>query len=306
MGEEISRSQALPEPIRIRSNGIELSVHVAGDGPSVLLVHGFPDLAVSWRHQMGALVGAGYQVVVPDMRGYGASDRPPATETYDAATIGEDLIGVLDALKVGRAAVVGHDWGANSVWPLAFSHPERVRGIVGLSVPFAPAAPVSPLEVMERRLGRDFYMLRFQAHGPAEHFLEGDVRRTFMTMFSDLAPFDGDGHLVRPSWLTEEELNVYVETFTRTGFSGGLNYYRNIERNWRMTRALADRTTALPALFVTGDQDAVARFMPATRMAETFRKVRRETVVGAGHWVHQQAPDEINRLLLEFLAMLPD
>lgn len=296
----------LPAPVRLATNGIELSVHLAGDGPVVLLAHGFPDLALSWRHQMGDLVAAGYRVIAPDMRGYGASDRPAATGTYDAATVGEDLIGLLDALGVSRAAVIGHDWGANSVWPLAFSHPDRIRGIAGLSVPYVPAAPVSPLDVMERRLGEDFYMLRFQPHGPPEQLLERDVEATFLAAFSDVDLLDAGKRPAPPAWLGADELAQYVETFTRTGFSTGLNYYRNIERNWEAARALEGRTTPLPALFVTGDRDAVAAFMPGDRMPEMFPRVRMETVANVGHWVHQQAPRQVNRLLLDFLAKLPD
>jgi pimeloyl-ACP methyl ester carboxylesterase len=298
---------ALPPPVRIPTNGIELSVHVAGtdDGPAVVLAHGFPDLAFSWRHQVPTLLGAGYRAIVPDMRGYGGSDRPEDVAGYDSATVGADLIGLLDALEVDRAVFVGHDWGASSVWPLTFSHPERVRGIAGLSVPFAPAAPVSPLSIMERRLGPEFYMLRFQPQGSPESALGRDITATLLAIFSDLGPFDAPPHATPPSWLSAAELSVYVETFTRTGFSTALNYYRNIERNWQAARRVAGHTTALPALFVTGDRDAVASFMPADRMHEAFSDLRTETVHGAGHWLHQQQPKQINRLLLAFLDQLP-
>ncbi|WP_199730618.1 alpha/beta fold hydrolase [Amycolatopsis panacis] len=295
----------LPDPVRMRTNGIELSVHLAGAGPVVVLAHGFPDLAYSWRHQVPALVAAGYRVVVPDMRGYGASDRPAAVAGYDAETVGADLIGLLDVLGVDRAAFIGHDWGANSVWPLAFTRPDRVRGIAGLSVPYLPAAPVSPLDILRNRLGEDFYMVRFQPVGPPEDRLAKDVRATLLAILSDRDPFAEVDSSVLPPWLSPQELSRYTAAFERTGFGAGLNYYRNMERNWAAAAGRSGTTTAVPALFATGDRDAVAAFMPSARMSEVFLDLRTTTVAGAGHWVHQQAPDVVNPLLLEFLGGLP-
>jgi len=290
--------------VRVPTNGIELSVHLLGAGPAVLLVHGFPDLAYSWRRQAGALAAAGYSVIAPDMRGYGQSDRPSRVESYDSASVGADLIGLLDALDVDRAAVVGHDWGAASVWPLVFSHPDRVRGIAGLSVPFAPVAPVSPLDIMRRRLGDAFYMVRFQAHGEPERELERDVEATFRVIWSDLHPLSVPDHPT-PEWLAPGELAPYVAAFSEHGFSAPLNYYRNIERNWVAAKAFAGRTTSIPALFLTGDLDMVASFMPSERMQEVFTLVQTVVVPGAGHWVHQQHPRTVNAALLDFLTTLP-
>ncbi|WP_456698671.1 alpha/beta fold hydrolase [Aeromicrobium sp. P5_D10] len=290
---------------RVSTNGIHLAVTTAGDGPPVLLVHGFPDLSSSWRRQVPALLEAGYRVIAPDMRGYGHSDRPADVESYDSATIGADLIGLLDAFEIDRAALVGHDWGASSVWPLAFSHPDRVRGIAGISVPFLPAAPVSPLAIMRKRLGDDFYMVRFQDRGEPEKALEQDVESTIVAVMCDIEPLSDGSSARRPAWLPREDLDHYVSTFSAHGFSAPLNYYRNIERNWRAVRQLSGLTSSLPALFLTGDRDMVASFMPADRMSEVFVDLRTVVVEGAGHWVHQQMPDAINAPLLEFLAGLP-
>ncbi len=291
----------------LRTNGIELSVLDEGEGPLVVLCHGFPELAFSWRHQLPALTGAGFRVVAPDMRGYGDSSAPADVEDYDVASLCGDLCGLLDALGEQQAVFVGHDWGASVVWQLAVLRPERVRAVAGLSVPFVPRAPAPPVPIMRKHLGEDFYIVWFQEPGVADAALARDVRRTLTTSRQWTAQWaeEEDRPSRRAEWLSEQELGVYVEAFTRTGFTGGLNWYRNIDRNWELTAPVAERRVEQPAMFLTGEQDPVRRFMPAEAMRGWVTDLRAEIVVpGAGHWVQQQAPEAVNAALLDFLAKL--
>jgi pimeloyl-ACP methyl ester carboxylesterase len=292
---------------RIAANGIELSVHEEGAGPLVVLCHGFPELAYSWRRQVPALSAAGFRVVTPDMRGFGRSSAPHEVEAYDVVSLCGDLCGLLDALEEESAIFVGHDWGASLAWQLAVMHPERVRAVAGLSVPFVPRAPAPPIPIMRRHLGEDFYIVWFQQPGVADTALARDVRRTLTTHRQWTAGWaDEDGPPPeRPPWLSEGELDVYVEAFERTGFTGGLNWYRNIDRNWELTEAFAERRVEQPALFLTGERDPVRRFMPAEAMRGWVTDLRRAVVVpGAGHWVQQEEPEAVNAALLEFLGGL--
>ena len=288
---------------RIATNGIELELLDEGQGPLVVLCHGFPELAFSWRHQLPALTAAGFRVVAPDLRGYGASSAPAEVEAYDLLSLCGDLCGLLDALDEEDAIFVGHDWGANLVWQLAVLHPQRVRAVAGLSVPFVPRAPAPPLPIMRSRLGDDFYIAWFQQPGVADAALARDVRRTLTSPEAWTARWaEEDGAQTRPSWLSEQELDVYIKAFERTGFTGGLNWYRNIDRNWELTAAVAERRVEQPALFLTGERDGVRSFMPAEAMRGWVTDLREEVVVpGAGHWVQQQEPEAVNGALLPFL-----
>ncbi|MFI4992324.1 MAG: alpha/beta fold hydrolase [Solirubrobacterales bacterium] len=291
----------------LATNGIELNVLDEGGGPLVVLCHGFPELAFSWRHQMPALAGAGFRVVAPDMRGYGRSSAPQAVEAYDVVTLCGDMTGLLDALGEEQAIFIGHDWGANLAWQLAVLHPERVRAVAGLSVPFVPRAPAPPMPIMRRHLGEDFYMAWFQEPGVADEALARDVRRTLTTKRQWTAQWaeKDDAPAEPPPWLSEQELGVYVEAFQRTGFTGGLNWYRNIDRNWELTADAVGRRLEQPALFLTGERDPVRLFMPAAAMHGSVTDLRAEIVVpGAGHWVQQQEPAAVNEALLGFLAEL--
>jgi len=299
-------SAAMP-PARLVpvGEGIELSVAEAGSGPAVVLCHGFPELAFSWRHQIAPLAEAGYRVIVPDMRGYGGSSAPAEIEAYDGPSLRADMIGLLDALEEESAIFVGHDWGAFVVWGMAWIHPERVRAVAGLSVPFVPRAPAPPIEIMRANLGEDFYIVWFQQPGVADAALGSDVRRTLTTSrqwTADWAEEEG-ADPKRPDWLSEAELQVYVDAFERTGFTGGLNWYRNIDRNWELTAQYDERRVEPPAMFLTGELDLVRSFMPAEAMHGWVTDLRRSVIVpGAGHWVQQQAPDAVNAELLGFLA----
>jgi pimeloyl-ACP methyl ester carboxylesterase len=293
---------------RVATNGIELSVLDEGEGPLVVMCHGFPELAFSWRHQIPALIAAGYRVIAPDMRGFGRSSAPAEVEAYDVLTLCGDLRGLLDHVGEESAIFVGHDWGASLVWQLSVLHPEQVRAVAGLSVPFVPRAPAAPIPIMRKHLGEDFYIVWIQQPGVADAALGADVRRTLTTSRVWTARWaeEEDQAPERPPWLSEQELEVYVAAFQRTGFTGGLNWYRNIDRNWELTADVAERRVEMPAMFLTGERDPVRTFMPAEAMRDWVSDLRAEIVVpGAGHWVQQEQPDAVNAALLDFLGELP-
>ncbi|MGB0097904.1 MAG: alpha/beta hydrolase [Solirubrobacteraceae bacterium] len=289
---------------QLRLNGIELHVAELGDGPPVILCHGFPELWYSWRHQLPPLAAAGYRAVAPDLRGYGQSSVPTDVDAYDLPSVSEDMLGLLDELGEDRALFVGHDWGATLVWQLALAHPMRVSAVVGMSVPFMPRPPAPPVGLLREGFGEDFYIVWFQLPGIADAALARDPRRTLTTRRQWTPQWSREEeHPDRPAWLTEQDLRVYVEAFERTGFTGGLNYYRNLDRTWELTAHLAGRSIEQPALFLTGSRDPVQRFLPAEIMSGYVTDLRDKVVIdGAGHWVQQERPGEVNRALLAFLG----
>ena len=304
---------------------VRLRVLEAGppDGPVVVLAHGFPELAYSWRHQIPALAGAGYHVLAPDQRGYGGSSRPAAVEAYDIAALTGDLIGLLDAVDAPRAAVVGHDWGAVVAWSTLLLHPDRVAAVAGLSVPPVPR-PLTPPTVAFRRIFGDnfFYILYFQQPGVADAEMDADPRRAMRRMLGGMrAPEDEQtalrmlapgpqGFIDRlaepprlPDWLGEGELDHYAAEFGRTGFTGALNWYRNFDRNWEIMAAPAAATICVPALFVGGTADPVLNFTKVDRAREVVTGPYRQVMLdGAGHWIQQERPAEITAELLDFLS----
>ena len=304
-------------------NGIELRVAERGEGPLVILAHGFPELAYSWRHQLPSLADAGYRAVAPDQRGYGGSTRPDAIEDYDILHLTGDLIALLDELGEERAVFVGHDWGSMVVWQLALLHPERVAGVVGMSVPFLPRGAMPPVQLMRKAFADNFfYIVYFQEPGVADADLARDPATTMRRMLaglsanpgeqglSGLAAPNGAGFVDRlpepaslPDWLTQEELDHYTAEFTRTGFTGGINWYRNFDRNWELTPQLAGAKVTVPSLFIGGALDPVLVMSPPGIMDGWLEDHRGTVIVdGAGHWVQQEKPAEVNDALVAFLA----
>ena len=314
----------------IETYGMRIHIAETGQGPLVLLLHGFPESWYSWRHQLTALAQAGYHAVAADQRGYGQTDRPAQIDKYTQLHLVGDIIGLVDALQEKQAVVVGHDWGAWIAWDAALMRPERMRGVVGLSVPYRPRGPVSMLSAARSVLGEGFYMAYFQQPGVAEAELERDVRTTMRTL---LYTASGDAPTGRaeaplvvpqaggfldimldpqtlPSWLTEQDLDYYTSQFERTGFSGGLNWYRTIEKSWELLAAWTGAPVLPPALYIAGERDAVVHFpgmQEAIANLQTFVPQLKETLLlpGCGHWTQQERPLEVNAALIEFLQALP-
>ncbi|OBH14472.1 epoxide hydrolase [Mycobacterium sp. E1747] len=303
---------------------MRLRVVEAGDrgAPVVILAHGFPELAYSWRHQIPVLAEAGYHVLAPDQRGYGGSSRPEPIEAYDIHHLTADLVGLLDDVGAERAVWVGHDWGAAVVWNAPLLHPDRVAAVAALSVPAVPRSHVAPTRAWRKMLGdKFFYILYFQEPGVADAELNSDPARTIRRMLGGLrtsgdplsaarmvAPGD-EGFIDRlpeperlPDWLSQDELDHYISEFSRTGFTGGLNWYRNFDHNWETTPELADAKITVPALFIGGTADPVLTFTRADRAAELITGPYQQVMIGdAGHWLQQERPDEVNSALLDFL-----
>lgn len=312
----------------VSTNGVELHLVEAGpaDGFPVLLAHGFPDLSYSWRHQVPALADAGYHVLAPDQRGYGRSSRPEAVEDYDVHHLTGDLLGLLDDIAAEQAVFVGHDWGALLVGQLAMLHPSRVAGALNMSVPFLPRPGMPPVQLLRQVIGDGFfYIVYFQEPGVADAELGADPAETMSRVLGGLTTPTGavpdlaamadptlGGFVDRlppmvelPAWLSQEELDHYITEFTRTGFTGGISWYRNIDRNWETTPELDGVHVTVPTAFVTGSADPVNLMTPAAVMEGHVLDHRGTTVVeGAGHWVQQEQAGRVNELLLEFLAKL--
>lgn len=311
----------------VETNGVQLRVVEAGErgAPIVLLAHGFPELAYSWRHQIPVLANTGYHVLAPDQRGYGGSSRPEAIEDYNIVALCDDLVGLLDDVGAERAVIVGHDWGAMVAWNFPLLHPDRAAAVVGLSVPPVPRPLRPPIEIWREQFGENFfYILYFQEPGVADANLSRDTRETMLRVFGGprrpedhgasarmLAP-GPEGWVERlpqpialADWITADEFDHYVEEFTRTGFTGGLNWYRNFDRNWELTADTPAATITVPSLFITGSKDVVRTFTRSDRATEVVTGEYEELVIdGAGHWVQQERPDEVNQALLKFLSGL--
>lgn len=320
-----------PHTERVKVNGVELAVTVAGDGPLVVLCHGFPELAWSWRHQIPALAAAGYRVVAPDQRGYGTSDRPAGIDQYSIMHLVGDVVGLIDHYAPGEAAtVVGHDWGSMVAWTTALCRPDRCRGVVGMSVPYMPRGDLSVIDILTMTVGDGFhYILYFQEPGVAEAELDADPERSLRlftwvasaqrpigderfrprpdqrTLFADLPALEG-----LPPWISEDEFAVYVNGFRTSGFRGPVNWYRNFQRNWELTAPWHQAPITVPALFVGGRQDPVLAGPDGTEAGSPLVALMEANCTdlrgvvwldGAGHWNQQEDPDGTNRALLDFL-----
>ena len=310
----------------LQTNGITVRAAVEGDGPLVMMVHGWPELWYSWRHQIKPIAAAGYRVIVPDVRGYGGSDKPYPVEAYDMATMMADVVGLIDTMGEDQAILIGHDWGAPICWNTATLHPERVAAVAGLSVPHRKRGSVPAIQLW-RQIYKDqfFYQLYFQDEGVAERELEADVRvalrkiyysvsgnapsldtwvkrpptATFLEAFTDPDPF--------PAWMTSDDLDYFVANFAASGFRGPLNRYRNQERDFANLPDMGVQPVQQPSCFIAGSKDVVRRFVPGMDLyadaGAHCADFRFSCIIeGAGHWVQQEAPGEVNEALLRFLS----
>jgi pimeloyl-ACP methyl ester carboxylesterase len=318
----------------VETNGICMHIAESGEGPLVVLCHGFPESWYSWRHQLHALAEARFHAVAPDMRGYGQTDCPEQIDRYTLLHLVGDMIGLLDALGAETAVIAGHDWGAPVAWHAALLRPDRFRGVIGLSVPFTPRRSVRPTSIMPQTEDAIFYQLYFQTPGVAEAELERDVQlsiRSLLFSASGDAPrrengaMDGrevgmvprrGGFLSRlvdspslPFWLNEADVDFYVSEFTRTGFRGGLNWYRNIDRNWELLAPFAGTRVTVPALYIAGDRDLVLSFRGMDQVIANLSKFvlqLRGTLLlpGCGHWTQQERAQEVDQAMIDFLRRL--
>ena len=312
---------------QIETNGISMHVAEAGAGFPVLFCHGFPELWYSWRHQLQALAAAGFRAIAPDQRGYGGTDAPAAVGAYSIHHLVGDLTGALDALGIEKAVIVGHDWGGVVVWQMALLAPHRVAGVVGINTPFFPRAPVRPTDMMRAiSQGHFNYVLYFQTPGVAEAELNANVRRTLGGFLQSvdreqlnavlaagpaaMGPPEG-GLLDRlppgphGSFITDEDFEVMASAFERTGFRGGLNWYRNFDLNWETTAYLTGAKVLQPALMITAELDPVLRPELTAGMEQWVPNLRGiHLIADCGHWTQQEKPAEVNRLLIDFLSDL--
>jgi pimeloyl-ACP methyl ester carboxylesterase len=309
----------------VDTNGVTLRVTEAGEpgAPVVVLAHGFPELAFSWRHQIPAIAAAGYHVIAPDQRGYGGSSRPSAIDDYDIVKLTGDIAGLLDDVGAERAVIVGHDWGSIVATNFPLLQPNRVSACAALSVPPVPRPPVPPTESWRSAFGDAFfYVLYFQESGPADAELGADPARTMRRLIASMGSAEGENVFVRmarpgpegfidrlpepdalPAWITQDELDRYVGEFTAGGFTGPLNWYRNFDRNWELTRSTPSETIEVPTLFIGGTADPALQMTPRDRVRDVVSGPYREVLIdGAGHWLQQERPDEVNAALVEFLA----
>ncbi|GAA2722105.1 MULTISPECIES: alpha/beta hydrolase [Streptomyces] len=317
----------------VEVNGIRLHIAEQGQGPLVLLLHGFPESWYSWRHQFAPLAAAGYRVVAPDQRGYARSEQPDDIGAYTMAHLTGDVIALIHALGEERAVVVGHDWGAPVAWTTALLRPDVVRGVAGLSVPPVPRGTQPPLPALRALLGDGFYQIYFQEPGRADAELVHDPARTFRSLLAGASGQSPATDPPRPwvipqgqtlldtmpepkelpAWLTEEDIDTFVREYATHGaraFTGGLNWYRNIDRNFELLAAFDGRRIEVPALYVAGDRDLVRSFpgmdlLIASLDQQLPRLHRSLTLPGCGHWTQQERPQEVNEALLDFLEHLP-
>ena len=320
----------------IETNGLRMHLAEQGTGPLMLLCHGFPELWYSWRYQFPALVKAGYHVVVPDLRGYGQTDQPDAIEVYTLLHIVGDLVGVLDVLGERQAILVGHDWGSTLAWNAALMRPDRFPALVSMSVPYLPRGPlhgtratVPPTQIWRQVWGDHFfYQSYFLQPGVAEAELESDVRTTmrrFLYGLSGDSPPSERWHPIvsdpqagalnsagnpatLPPWLTEADIDFYTVEFERTGFHGGLNWYRNIDRNWELLAAYSGARVTQPTLFLLGDQDPTLEVAGVNKWIERMQQfvpnLSQIVLPGCGHWIQQERAPEVNAAILAFLQRL--
>jgi pimeloyl-ACP methyl ester carboxylesterase len=302
-----------PEPTLIPVNGVELEVFEAGRhnaGRPIVLCHGWPEHAFSWRHQMPALAAAGYHVIVPNQRGYGNSSRPAEVTDYDIEHLSGDLLALLDHYGYEDATFVGHDWGAMAVWGLTLLHPHRVHSVINLSLPYQERGEKPWIEFMEEILGGDFYFVHFNRRpGVADAVLDENTFRFLRNMYRKNVPLgapdpgmvminlaNAETPLGEPL-MSDSELAVFVSAFETSGFTGSINWYRNLDRNWRLL-ADVDPIIHQPTLMIYGDRDAVQRSARLTEFVPGVEVVS----LDCGHWIQQEKPEETNQAMLTWLT----
>ena len=311
---------SFPEPTFIETNGIRMAVYEEGEGRPVILLHGFPELAFSWRHQIPALAAAGFRAIAPDQRGYGRTDVPDGVRSCRIEELIADVHGLLDALELDSAYFVGHDWGALVLWQMAMRAPERIDALINLNIPHYPRLPVDPIAVMRKRFGDDFYIVNFQDSDEADRAFAGDpvhffdmmmrrnqitrqrfdslpAERKTLSLLNVMARSQGSGEPL----LTDAERNYYADAFARTGFTGPINWYRNWTLNWE-TQEGFDQRIGIPTLFIGADDDVVVAPEHIEAMRPLVPDLEIHMLEHCGHWSQQEQPDEVSRLIIDWLG----
>ena len=313
-------STSFPSPEYIETNGIKMAVHEVGKGPPIILLHGFPEIAFSWRHQLSALASAGYRAIAPDQRGYGTTDSPGSVGDYTIQNLIGDVTGMLDALSMEQALFIGHDWGAMVLWQMALLEPERMAGIINLNIPFMPRTLVDPISLMRDFLGDDFYIVNFQDTNEADLKCDADPGHVFDVMMRKnqitRAQFDAlpkekkafsliaalaRTELSGEPLLTEEEHRIYAQAYEISGFTGPINWYRNWTRNWESTDDV-EQTVNVPTLFIGARDDVIVSPAQIKAMKPHVSDLEVQMIKKCGHWTQQEKPDEVNEMILEWLA----
>ena len=309
-----------PEPHFVNTNGIRMAVHEQGDGPPVILLHGFPELAFSWRHQIPALAMAGYRAIAPDQRGYGKTSVPPRVSDYRVEELIGDIHGLLDALQIDSAVFIGHDMGAILLWQMAMHAPERIDRLIMLNIPHYSRPPQDPISIWRRRFGKDFYIVNFQDSDESDrafaadtaHFFDVTMRRSQVprAVFEKLPPERKVISLLRPlsreaqsgePLLSTDERNYYASAFDASGFTGAINWYRNWKHNWEVLEGV-DHTIDIPTLFIGAVDDLIIAPEHIEAMRPLVADIEIHVLEHCGHWSQQEKPDEVNRLILEWLV----
>lgn len=313
-------TMSMPAPEFLTVNGVQLAVYEAGPADSpytpLLLLHGFPEIAFSWRRQIAALAGLGFRVIAPDQRGYGLSEAPGPVAAYDLEALTGDLFALLDARGIDRAVFVGHDWGGLVAWAAPLRRPERVAGVIGVNTPFTKRAPADPIALYRRRFGEDMYIVRFQPPGEAEALLEADLEKTFrfffrrpdpaaaspdtraLSMAAQLAAFDPAS--CTRQLLSPEALAVYVAAYRRSGFRGPINWYRNFTRNWEAGAHLADHVPC-PALMIVAELDHALPPSAAEGMEKYVPDLEKILFRGCGHWTQAEQPEALTAAIADWV-----
>ena len=313
----------MPTPKMVKTNGIDMAVYEAGpkDGVPVVFCHGFPELAFSWRYQIKALADAGFHVLAPDQRGYGLTSRPEKIEDYDMKHLTGDLAGMLDAFGIDKAVFAGHDWGGMVVWQMAIYQPERVAGVIGVNTPFLPRPPVDPIMAMRAMYGENMYIVFFQKPGVADALLAKDTGKAFRFFMRKGGPTAAEyaklpqeqrnlelvhalqsdeslwpGELVMP----KEELQFFIDTFEKTGFTGGINWYRNFTRNWVESGTMEQRVH-VPGLMIMAEDDVVLSPAMADGMERFVPDLEKVLIKKCGHWTQQEHPEETSAAMINWL-----
>ncbi|MBU1193428.1 MAG: alpha/beta hydrolase [Proteobacteria bacterium] len=310
----------------LHTNGINMHITQAGEGPLVILLHGFPELGYSWRHQMDPIARAGYRVVAPDLRGYGKTDSPKNIDAYDMLKLTADVVGLVEALEETQAIIIGHDFGSALAQYCALLRPDIFRALALLSVPYTPRkwGNLLPTQAMKKMSGDAIYYINyFQEPDNIEKELEADVHNAMLKMFHTNAPQEGYSPLffrkgqgfldnipmpdALPDWLTQKDMDVFTREFTRSGFTGPVNWYRNIDENFRLTPFLTGAKILQPTLFIEGEYDAVRQiYRSAHKLMKAYVPNLRDIISlpKTGHWIQQESPDEVNAAIIKFLQEL--